>query len=102
MEPALTARSLTVLAMRADRSPRVDKDDRRGAKSATQSRVAEARAKEIELRTAREEGRRSRWKASAQPLRIFSVRQPTLGGAAEDSTASAVRKDGNLGRPHPR
>jgi len=28
--------------------------------------------------------------------------QPTLGGAAEDSTAIAVRKDGNLGRPHPR
>jgi hypothetical protein len=32
-------------------------EDRRGAKSATASRVQEARAKEIELRTAREEGR---------------------------------------------
>jgi hypothetical protein len=32
-------------------------EDRRGSKSATASRVQEARAKEIELRTAREEGR---------------------------------------------
>lgn len=32
-------------------------EDRRGAKSATASRVQEARAKEIEMRTAREEGR---------------------------------------------
>lgn len=32
-------------------------EDRRGAKSATASRVQEARAKEIELRTAREEAR---------------------------------------------
>jgi hypothetical protein len=32
-------------------------EDRRGAKSATASRVQEARANEIELRTAREEGR---------------------------------------------
>ena len=28
--------------------------------------------------------------------------QPMLGGAAEDRTAIAVRKDGNSGRPHPR
>ena len=46
-------------------------EDRRGAKSATASRVQEARAKEIELRTEREEGRL--WDADAEETAVADI-----------------------------
>jgi hypothetical protein len=62
-------------------------EDRRGAKSATASRVQEARAKEIELRTARDEGRL--WDADAAEAAftdILGAFRSELGGVAAGST----------------
>lgn len=70
-------------------------EDRRGAKSATASRVQEARAKEIELRTARDEGRL--WDAEtaeAAFTEILGTFRSELGGVAAGSTRDlAVRAE---------